>query len=332
MDDILVFGTGSVSEELFFMLDFNKVRIKAFINTKVSVGKFHGIDIIGVSDIKAYSYDFILIASGYVKAITDILKEAGVSDNKIVSFIYDDASTYSDIKMQLNKYLDDRFNRNNIVQWLLPEKKIPELYPSVVWDADVKIPFYYKDYVREQTTYMLSRILDQNHVSGCIAELGVYKGDFTVILDKIFSKDILYLFDTFDGFSETDINNDNTINNVFGEGQKFKDTSEQNVLNRLTNRDRVKVKKGVFPQTFDEEVNEKTFKFISLDFNLESPTYQAISLFYPRMEMGGYMLISDYYAPFYAGTRKAVDKWCLENFKHIVPIADFYGSAVIVKE
>lgn len=329
METILIYGTGSVAEKVYPMLDLEKIEVLAFINSNPTIDVFHCHKVICENEISDYEFDYILICSGYVENIIRRLSEAGITRSKIVAFIYDDAETYRGISENISCYLNKMYGRQKIDSWLKQEKSISKIYPAVFWEEEYSINSSYKDFVREQTAKLISKKIYEQNISGQVAELGVYKGDFTIILSELYKDRELYLFDTFEGFADNDISSDPTLKNGIGESNKFKDTSVNYVFNRL-NREGVIIKKGYFPQTFDLK-EEITFCFVSIDFNLYHPVYAALDLFYPRLSRGGAILVSDYYAPFYKGTKKAVDEWCKENNKDFIPVADFYGSVIISK-
>lgn len=330
MDKILVFGTGSVSNELINKLNTDTVEILAFVNSNESIKDFFGYKVIVPELIETYDYDYIVIASGYVHAIEKLLGDLHVNRKKIVGYIFDDTDTYKEMAIHLETYLDERYNRSCIKRWLKADTNISRVYPATVWKDSSLLQNIEKDFVREQTVKMIADIITEKNIEGPIAELGVFRGDFTIVINRIFKDRTLYLFDTFDGFSDADLEDDETIDNKIGESSKFKDTSTELVKSRLTYKNNVIFKKGYFPDTFDL-YNEK-FAFVSIDLNLYQPVKCALDLFYERMQEGGYILVSDYYAPFYAGTKKAIDDWCKEHKVCIVPVADLYGSALIVKE
>lgn len=325
---IVVFGTGSVAKYFLDIVDLNKVTIVAFANS-TKMDSFEGYRCIQPEELGDIEFDYILIGSGYVEQITGLLVSMGVSQEKIVSFIFDDSITYVRIKEEIDNVLDRQFKRNTVKKWLRSDIVLPDIYPTVFWNHEIGMERFYKDFVREELLRLISEKVKESNIEGEIAELGVYKGDFTILMDKCFPTQKLYLYDSFSGFNAVEVTNDSTISNISGEEAKFKDTSADLVLERLSHSQRVIIKEGYFPETFDE--NQEKFSFVSIDFNLEKPVYEALRLFYPLLSKGGYMLISDYFAPFYKGTKKAVDKWCSENNEVIVPIPDFYGSALIVK-
>lgn len=330
MENIIVFGTGSTAYEFVKLVDNDKVTIIAFINSDISTKSFCGRKVIAPEAVKDYDYDYIVIASGYVNKITELLLEAGVREKKIVSYIYDDAQTYQDILNNTNIYLNKRYNRGKVLEWVKVNRSIPLIYPATLWKDQCLLSDFYKDFVREQTVSLIGSIVNGKKLRGEIAELGVFQGDFTIVINHVFQGKKLYLFDTFEGFAEQDVKEDTTINNESGELGKFKNTSVEYVLNRLDKRNQVIIKKGYFPETFD--LQNELFAFVSIDFNLYDPVRKALELFYPRMVSGGYILVSDYLAPFYEGTKKAVDEWSEKTGVKFVPVADFYGSILIVKE
>lgn len=285
MDRLLVFGTGSVAEKFLSMVDCNKVDILAFINTKTTATKFHEYDIIRDYDIKNMSYDYIVIASGYTLAIRKILENVGAAEDKIISYIFDDYEVLDSLGNIINEELDKKFNRGHISRWLKDGYNLPRFSPAVLWDEERNVKRVYKDFVREQTIALCHEVISQMGIKGSVAELGVFRGDFTVVLNDVFKDKRIYLFDTFSGFDEKDVAEDDTVDNKMGEKEKFKDTSPDYVLTRLKYRDNVVVKKGYFPDTYDLE--DEVFSFVSIDLNLTKPTKDALDIFWPRMELGG---------------------------------------------
>lgn len=58
---------------------------------------------------------------------------------------------------------------------------------------------------RTATMRLIAEQINAADVPGDVAELGVYRGDFAVLLNLAFKERRLHLFDTFDGFDERDI-------------------------------------------------------------------------------------------------------------------------------
>lgn len=328
-EKVLIFGTGSVAEVLVEEIDSNKVEIVAFINSNIQIKEFHGYRVIQPEQMKSYEYDYIIVASGYYLQIEKILLELGIDKNKIIGFIFDEDESYQGMSQNLGNYLDIRYNRNHIYSMLKTNRLYPNLYASVIWKNNC-FSRVDKDFVKEQLMSLLAQEIERKQVKGSVAELGVFRGDFTVSINRALPMRKIYLFDTFCGFSAEDVNEDDNIKNKENELLKFHDTSEEFVLSRLNVREgQCIVRGGVFPDTFD--LYDEKFCFVSVDLNMYQPVLKSLELFYPRVCAGGYIMISCYNAPFYEGTRKAIIDYCDEHNINFLPVPDLYGSVVICK-
>jgi O-methyltransferase len=184
------------------------------------------------------------------------------------------------------------------------------------------------DYIRYATLELCKQEILLNNVSGNIAELGVYKGDFAKRLNEIFDDRKLYLFDTFEGFVQSDINKDVSHNYSNG-NQNFSDTSINTVLKKMKYPENCIVKKGFFPDTA-ADVND-TFCFVNIDTDLYQPILNGLEFFYPRLEKKGFIFIHDFNNDNYKGARQAVVDFCFKNSISYTPIPDSCGTVVITK-
>lgn len=175
----------------------------------------------------------------------------------------------------------------------------------------------------------------KENIQGNVAECGVFRGDYSKFLNEFFPDRKLYLFDTFEGFDEKDleversIGNERFINGMFNNREVFDCTNVEMVLDKMGNRNNVCVKKGCFPETtkgFDDK-----FCFVQLDMDLYQPMYSGLEFFYDRMCMGGVIMIHDYLPEDLTGVRKAINDY--ENNKGIIlpklPIGDDCSIAII---
>ena len=184
------------------------------------------------------------------------------------------------------------------------------------------------DYIRMASLELAAREIQLNSVSGNLAELGVYKGDFAKYLNELFPDRKLYLFDTFEGFDERDVKKE--VNTGFSTGkQDFSDTSVELVLSKMKNRDQCIVKKGFFPASAAGV--EDTFCFVSIDADLYDPILSGLEFFYPRLAKGGYIFVHDFNNEEYKGARQAVIEFCRNHNASYVPVADMGGTAIISK-
>jgi len=167
--------------------------------------------------------------------------------------------------------------------------------------------------VRSRIVFLtqLGELFRERGIRGCVAECGVFMGEFAKEINRVFPDSRLYLFDTFSGFDERDLAVERGLNAVgsgidystFKAGH-FNITNEDTVLSKLPHPDKTVIRKGFFPET-TKGVDE-TFCFANLDFDLYQPTLAGLEYFYPRMVKGGVILIHDYFSSSCKGVRKAV--------------------------
>lgn len=206
--------------------------------------------------------------------------------------------------------------RNDLVQkYGVDEQKIAVYQPMVHginWE--------------EERIVMLRKCISmirERKVSGNMAEVGVYQGEFSKLFNRYLPEKKLYLFDTFEGFDtkrdkvkECDI-------------EIFKDTSIDYVLNKMVTPENCIVRQGYFPDT--AKGLEDTFCLVSLDCDLYNPILAGLEYFYPRLEKGGYIFIHDFGSYHFEEVKEAVYKFCNENDVALVPIVDRCLSVIIAK-
>lgn len=184
------------------------------------------------------------------------------------------------------------------------------------------------DYVRYAALALCSEEIRRKGLLGKLAEVGVYQGDFSMKLNRLFPDRELYLFDTFEGFSAADVLAERE--DGFSDGsQDFSDTSVEKVLGRMPFPGRCVVRKGIFPKT--AEGIEDMFCLVSIDADLYQPVYEALRFFYPRLEVGGYIFVHDVNNDHYPGARKALERFCAESGAAFTPIPDSGGTSIVAK-
>ncbi|AEF85675.1 O-methyltransferase [Treponema primitia ZAS-2] len=184
------------------------------------------------------------------------------------------------------------------------------------------------DYVRISSLELVAYNINENNIEGCVAELGVYKGDFAQHINILFPDRKLYLFDTFEGFDARDVMVD--VKNKYSAGtQNFSGTSIELVLNKMRYPKNCLIKKGYFPET-TKDIEER-FVFVSIDADLLEPIYQGLKYFYPRLQKGGCIFVHDFNNMEYAGAKAAVKKYSMELNIPYFPLSDICGSVVFIK-
>jgi O-methyltransferase len=185
------------------------------------------------------------------------------------------------------------------------------------------------DYIKVGTLELCAREIYSKKIGGSVAELGVYKGGFAKYINEAFPDKKLYLFDTFEGFDSKDILAEK--NRGFDNSdENFSDTSIDIVLDKMKNKDQCIIKKGRFPDTTKDLVDEQ-FCFVSIDADLYEPIYQGLKFFYSRLTSGGYIIIDDYNNKLYPGAKEAITTFCAEQRISFTPIPDIGGGVVISK-
>ncbi len=177
--------------------------------------------------------------------------------------------------------------------------------------------------------------VSMENIQGNVAECGVFRGDYSKFLSEFFPNRKLYLFDTFEGFSDSDlevernIGDDRFVNNAFNDKEIFNCTNEELVLNKINNKEMVNIKKGFFPETaigLDDK-----FCFVHLDMDLYQPIYAGLEFFYEKMYGGGVIVVHDYNTGSLPGVRKAIKDY-EKNYKIKLakfPIGDYYSIAIL---
>ena len=184
------------------------------------------------------------------------------------------------------------------------------------------------DFVRNSTLELCAREIRSKEIPGAVAELGVFRGDYAKLINRAFPDRKLYLFDSFEGFHPDDVNVDEKIGNK-REMDEFADTSEDVVLKKMKHPENCIIKKGFFPDSY-QDVEDK-FVFVSIDFDLYKPIYDGLCIVWDNMEKGGYIFIHDFNNPAYPGSKKAVLQFCEEKGAPYVPLSDTCGSAIVIK-
>jgi O-methyltransferase len=161
----------------------------------------------------------------------------------------------------------------------------------------------------------MSRV-NLDEIPGAVAELGVYRGDMAVFLQKFCMNRMLYLFDTFGGFPSQDAGQFGTM---------FSNTSLDYVRRRMAAAPNVVYRKGYFPDTASG-LEDEAFAFVSLDADLYKPTLAGLRFFWPQLSPGGYIFLHDYHSHF--PIADAVRDFGLRDF---VELPDKTGSIVLRK-
>jgi O-methyltransferase len=179
------------------------------------------------------------------------------------------------------------------------------------------------DPVRYGSLFLSIEELIKTNIEGSLAECGVYRGETSKFIHEMLPDRKLFLFDTFSGFNirDSDTENDN----------RFKDTSEQTVLDYIGDTQNILIRKGYFPETANG-LEENKFAFVMIDFDKYEPTLAALKLFYPLMSKNGFIFVHDYssHESNWACSR-ALNEFLSDKPEKPILIPDSWGTAVFRK-
>src|SRR5690554_2814099 len=209
---VIIFGTGEGSKKALEIIDLEKVDIFAYVDNEQSKQGtyYNGIKVENPLAVNKYEYDYIVIASIYYQEITAQLLMMNVHGSKIVQLFEPKMA-----KVFVKEIYEDNMKYKSIIKdkYLAGYYKNYAICDMIVFDSERNKKLYNYpdyllkgiDYVRVSTVELIAREVRERNIQGSVAELGVYKGDFSKLISEIFPDRKIYLFDTFEGFSQDDI-------------------------------------------------------------------------------------------------------------------------------
>lgn len=211
-----------------------------------------------------------------------------------------------------------RVNARKVAKFIRQPMRFPS-YPRAVRDLIETIG----DDVRYATLALAIERLETERIEGAFAELGVWTGFTSSFIHRQAPHRQLYLFDTFTGFPPDSLEK--------AEDNRFKDTSQDKVAERIGDLRNVVFRRGFFPRTA-LGLEEVRFALVMLDFDLYQPALDALLFFYPRLVPGGYFIMHDFNSPEsdYAISR-AANEFLQDKPESPIEIPDEWGSALFRK-
>lgn len=139
---------------------------------------------------------------------------------------------------------------------------------------------------------------------GAFAEVGAFEGDSAEIVCKAKGDREFYIFEAFTGLPRSA----NRVDRRFRQGLFA--SREQELRRRLQRYANTRVIAGYFPETADCILHER-FSYVHIDVDLYESTYAALSIFYPRLLIGGRIIAHDYSQS--EGVWRAVDEFLYDK-------------------
>lgn len=322
MIKIILFGTSVLAEFLAKHIK-SDVKIVAYMNSVAPKDNIGELPVITLNDLDNYDYDYIVIAFSDISKGLEQLEEKSICKDKIVSYSFNGVYSYKDNMFQkASEELLHSLMCDSVISKLfdLSPKKYYLCSMNILEDQEI-IEY---DFVREQTLALIAKEIKRKGLRGNVAELGVFQGEFSKKINGLFPDKKLYLFDTFEGFSEEE------IKRVGETLERYADTSVDKVMEKMPFPEMCVVKKGFFPDTYDLDEKEE-FCLVSIDVDLYKHIRNGLEVFYPKLVKGGYIMLHDYNNMVFEGTTKAVQEYCDKEQISYVPIPDIAGSVIIAK-
>ena len=335
---IILWGTGERAERFIKKNYFSECTIISFVDTYKKENSFMGYNIISPSKLKETieQIDYLVIVNQYFGEILELCIELGVEWDKIIITDNVCEPLYHNRFIQLKKVSKELFNI--LVKSPIKLIKTNEFdyrdENRVMGTGKYCNTTYMEDYFRYKTFEFVAKELLAANVEGEVAELGVFRGTFSSLINEIFKYRKLYLFDTFEGFAEWETKREMSMNRCdddFISGHK--NTSVKYMLNNLSYPDKAIVCQGFFPDSITENISKEKFAFVSLDVDFEESTYEGLKFFYPRLSDGGIIFVHDYNSFSLDGVKGAIKKF-EDDYKirlKKIPLADRAGTLVIIK-
>lgn len=113
--------------------------------------------------------------------------------------------------------------------------------------AQEKIKKYSSDVNNNRELSFFQYARELRDTSGACAEVGVFQGDTARIINQAFADRKLYLFDTFSGFDERDVETEKKAGFSEAKAGDYRDTSVERVLEKMKYPNQCIIKKGYFP-------------------------------------------------------------------------------------
>lgn len=329
---IFVWGTGYAAKELL-ETELVNTKITAFIDNNMKKNVGGGYKVYVPEEAVQLEYDTVIVATGYSKEVYKQAKELGFDLSKFIfvynNYFFEDMNVNYELAKQIfnKEYVEVIQKRYHVIRGMEKDEKSFSVF-SKRRDEDM----FLDDYNRIRTFELVVEEIREKEVTGAVAELGVFRGEFAKYINAAFSEKTCYLFDTFEGFRVDEAEREKREGNC-GDAfiERFMNTSEEMVLRKMPVPEKIVCKKGLFPESLAGL--EDTFAFVSLDVDFEQAIYDGLEYFYPRLNEGGYIFIHDYNSSTLGGVRNAVIKYERNNNINIakVPIPDLCGTLVITK-
>jgi len=337
MKRIYVWGTG-VGATRIFNEQLGTNDITGFVQSDPRNREFLGKTVITPEELTKSQYDLIIVASNSSHEIRKTCMKYNLDLDKVY-FVYRhyeelrDLNKTSEITVRNVLEGDEWLNATRSDAIVIPKNSNQLTVPTMQlvemsWLKE-------RDYVRVQTLENIVSIIRRHRIEGSLAELGVFKGEFSQLLNALLPERKIYLFDSFTSFKTEEFEVEKAKRNCNDEFRfGFLDTNEDTVLSIMPSKENAVIIKGYFPESMNghQELENETYALVSLDVDFKNAIYDGLEYFYPRLNRNGYILVHDYLSDL-SGVASAVDEYEKHHSCVLrkVPLCDEFGTLVITK-
>lgn len=354
---VYIWGTGQLAINYLKQNELTQEDIIGFIETQKSKDFFIGKRIYEPYEVAQMDdYDYILVCVYYYgREILDICENVGIDTTKLIlvdNWEWVDSSvmkkpfkvcckrireTGIDVQTLFPKLYNQYIKERNIQaeRYIVISRNGYDLVENnaLILRDEFSGREYQTDYFRYRTFELMANEIIRKNVDGNVAEIGVFQGTFSKMINAKFPDKKLYLFDTFESFDSDEFSDEleqGRCPDNFLDG--FKNTSVEKVIAIMEYPDSCIVRKGLFPDTA-VGLEDERYAFVSIDVDFEKSILEGLRYFYPRLNRGGTVFVHDYNNRFLEGVKKAVEIYEQEigSIMPKVPLADEGGTLVIVK-
>lgn len=338
MNRIVLWGVGERTKYYLKLEYFTDCTIVGFVTTIKQIDLFEGYPVFSIDELLCIQeeVDYIVISNEFYETIIQEIEKREIIIEKIVITDNIPLEPYRTYYKRLKNVSMELFQLLEKTPYILVKRNESDIVDSkmIIGAGKYERSIYMQDYVRYRTFELCSYEISRLGLNGAVAELGVFRGHFSSVINEHFPDKKLYLFDTFEGFDENEANDElkkGRCDRRFLE--EHKDTSIMCMLNNIPNRDNVIVCKGFFPDSVTIDAKNEEYVFVSIDVDFEESMLSGLRFFYPRMVRGGMIFVHDYNTFFLDGIKEAIMKYEEEIGEKLlgIPIADRAGTYIIVK-
>lgn len=339
MKKIFLWGTGERTEYYILMDYFQNCNIAGYICSEKAETTYKGKPVLSLEELVEHQeeVDYIVIANEFYEEIIKECDDKKIDLDKIVITDNIPLEPYKTYYQRVKMVSEDLYDLLEKSPFILTKSNEYDLLDKSMCMGKDKYnrSIYMQDYFRYRTFELAANQIKEEKIPGAVAELGVFRGHFSSLINEHFSDRDIYLFDTFEGFDQKEVEKE-LANGTCDERfvKEHTDTSVERMLKNLPHPEKAKIFKGFFPETVTEEASNEKYAFVSLDVDLEESMLEGLRFFYPRVVSGGIIFVHDYNTYYLEGIKKAVKRYEREIGRRLnkIPIADRAGTLIVLKD